>query len=194
MPCLLSSFSCFSLSFSSLLASMAHLSDPISQSIYSDSIDPLLSESFSFELELSEPTGSQLTEPNITQPLLPPSIQRIRDRKQQWALWTEMTKAEFIEWWLTTQYGTKPEAKRIRWDKTGFQSHVWSQFDQIAHINTGKPKVICKKCGVILEHPISNGTSAMGRHQKNGLCQRKTKQTNIKYLMEKAVCLLEREK
>lgn len=167
----------------------------MAQSNYSDSIDALLpSDSFSFEPELSEPNESQLTEPNTTQLLLPLSIQRTGDRRKDWALWTEMTKSEFIEWWLTTQYGTKPEAKRIRWDKKGFQSDVWAQFDQIAHIYTGKPKVICRKCGVILEHPVSNGTSAMGRHQKNGLCQRKTKQTNIKHLMQQVVCLLERQK
>ena len=87
----------------------------MAQSNYSDSIDALLpSDSFSFEPELSKPNESQLTEPNTTQLLLPLSIQRTGDRRKDWALWTEMTKSEFIEWWLTTQYGTKPEAKRIR--------------------------------------------------------------------------------
>lgn len=169
---------------------MAHLLDR-----YSDSIDPiLLSDSFSFELDLSEPTESQLTEPDTTQPLLPLSIQRIGDRLKEWALWTEMTKTEFIEWWLTTQYGTKPEAKRIHWDKKGRLSDIWTHFDQIANIYSGKPKIVCKRCGIILEHPVLNGTSGMHRHWKNGQCQRKSKQTNIQHLMQKGVCLLERKK
>jgi hypothetical protein len=181
------------LSFSSLLGSMAHLPDYMSQSFYSDSIDPILpSDSFSFEP--SEPTESQTTELTPLPLPLPPSIQRIGDRTKQWALWTEMTKAKFIEWWLTTQYGIKPEAKRIRWDKKGRLSDIWTHFDQIANIHTGKPKIVCKRCDMILEHPVLNGTSGMHRHWKNGQCQRKGKQTDIKHLMQKVVCLLEREK
>jgi hypothetical protein len=69
----------------------------MSQSFYSD-IDPiLLSDSFSFEpSELTESQTTELT--SLPPPLpLPPSIQRIRDRMKQWALWTEMTKADFIK-------------------------------------------------------------------------------------------------
>ena len=120
---------CFVLPFltlSSLLGRMAQSSDPMSQSIYSDSIDPLLlSDSFSFEP--TEPTNSQTTELSLLP--LPPSIQRVGDRTKDWALWTEMTKSEFIEWWLTTQYGSKPDAQRIYWDKKGYTSEIWTSFD-----------------------------------------------------------------
>jgi hypothetical protein len=175
---------------------MAHLSDPMSQSIYSDSIDPILpSDSFSFEPEPSEPTKSQLTEPDTTQLPLPLSIQRVGDQTKEWALWTEMTKTEFIEWWLTTQYGSKPDAQRIHWDRKRYKSDIWSSFDQIANIQTGKPKVICKQCGVMFGHPALNGTTALRRHQTNGSCRRpKGKQTNIQHLIQKVVCLLEGEK
>lgn len=171
---------------------MAHLSDAMSQSFYSD-IDPTFpSDLFSFEP--NELTDSQTTELTPLPLPLPPSIERFGDRTKEWALWTEMTKTEFIEWWLTTEYGTKAEAKRIRWDKKGYQSDVWTQFDQVAYINTGKPRVACKQCGIMLEHPVLNGTSGMRRHLKNGLCQRKSKQSNIKHLMQKVVCLLVRAK
>lgn len=81
----------------SVLPKMAYPPDLASSSIFSDNINPLLpSDSFSFDLsELTEPTESQLTEPNITQ--LPLSVQRVGDRTKDWALWTEMTKTEFIE-------------------------------------------------------------------------------------------------
>jgi hypothetical protein len=175
---------------------MAHLSDHTSQSFYSDSIDPiLLSDSFSFEP--SEPTESQTTELTPLPLPLPQSIKRVGDRTKQWALWMEITKSEFIEWWLTTQYGSKPDAQRIHWDRKGYTSDVWIAFDQIANIQTGKPKVICKHCGIMLSHPALNGTTALHRHQKNASCQRskdKQKQTNIQHLMQKVVSLLEREK
>ena len=115
---------------------MAHLSDHMSQSIYSDSIDPTLP-SDPFFFEPSEPTESQQTESQPTEltPLpLPHSVQPIGDRTKQWALWIEMTKTEFIEWWLTTQYGTKPEAKRVHWDRKRLSSSVWPYFDQVANI------------------------------------------------------------
>jgi hypothetical protein len=147
-----------------------------------------------FFFEPTEPTESQITE--LTPLPLPPSIQRTGGRTQQWALWTEETKTEFLEWWLTTQYGTIPDAKHIHWDKRRYSSKVWTSFDQVAHIPTGKPKVLCQKCYMMLSHPYpKNGTSAMGRHQTNGSCQKsKGKQTNIQQSFKNMVCLLEREK
>jgi hypothetical protein len=173
---------------------MAHLSDALSQSIYSDSIDPTLP-SDPFFFEPSEPTESQPTESQQTEhtpQLLPISIQRTRD--QQWALWTEMTKADFIEWWLTTQYGmAKPD--QIHWDKKGLKSNIWPYFDQIAHIETGKPKVICKGCNLIFSHPTIHGTKALKRHHEQGRCHKaQGRQGNIRQSLQNQVCLLEREK
>jgi hypothetical protein len=176
---------------------MARLSDYMSQSIYSDSIDPTLS-SDPFFLEPSEPTESQQTESQSTKLtslplLLPPSIQRTGGRTQQWALWTEMTKADFIEWWLTTQYGTSPKAKLVFWDGKRLKSDIWSSFDQIANIQTGQPKVICKQCGSMFGHPSSHGTNTLRRHKSNGSCQKsKGKQPNIEQSIQKKVCLLVR--
>src|ERR1700756_4147101 len=99
-----------------------------------------------------------------------------------------MTKTEFIEWWLTTQYGSKPEAKRLHWDRKGHISPIWTNFNQIANIQTGKPIVIYKNCDMILGHPVSNGTSPLRRYLKGGRCQkRKGKQGNIQHLIQKVV-------
>jgi hypothetical protein len=194
MPCLSSKlFSYFGLIFSSLLGSMAYPSDAMSQSFYSD-IDPILpSDSFSFEP--SELTESQTTELTSLPPPLPPSIQRIGDRTKQWALWTEMTKTEFIKWWLTTQYATKPEAKRVHWDRKRLSSSVWPYFDQVANIQTGQPKVRCKQCGLLFGHPSTHGTNTLKRHYEQGRCQKNQgKQINIQQSIQNMVCLLEREK
>jgi hypothetical protein len=171
---------------------MAYPSDAISQSFYSD-IDPILpSDTFTFP---SEPTESQTTELTPLPLPLPQSIERVGDQTKPWALWTEMTKTDFIEWWLTTQYGSTPDAQRIHWDGKRYKSDIWSSFHQIANIQTGKPKVMCKQCGVMFGHPALNGTTALRRHQTNGSCRRlKGKQTNIQQLIQKVVCLLKREK
>lgn len=172
---------------------MAHSSNSISLSTYSDSIDQfstIPSDSFSFEPP--EPTNSQLNELITNQ--LPPSIQCVGDHTKDWALWTVMTKTEFIEWWFTTQYGSKPEARRIHWDGKGHISDIWTYFDQVANIQTGKPKVICKHCGVMFGHPSLNGTTALRRHWNNGSCQKKKgKQTNIQHLMQQAVLISDKK-
>lgn len=178
---------------------MAHLSDHIGQSIYSDSIGPTIP-SDPFFFEPSEPTETQQTESQPTELiplplLLPSSIERTGGRTQQWALWTEMTKADFIEWWLTTQYGTSPKAKCVHWDGKGHKSDVWSSFDQIANIETGQPKVICKQCSTMFGHPSTHGTNTLRRHKTNGSCQKsKGKQPDIQQSIQMKVCLLERKK
>jgi hypothetical protein len=85
-----------------------------------------------------------------------------------------MSKTEFIEWWLTTQYGIKPKRERPQWDKRGYTSEAWRHFDQVAHIETGQPKAICKACGLIIDHPmipnkkgIKPRTNALKRHTKD---------------------------
>ena len=86
---------------------MAFPSSSINLSITSDSIDPLLS-----DFTPSEVTESQSTAPIISDPP-PPSIKRVGpDREKEWALWSDMSKTEFIEWWLTTQYRMKPKRER----------------------------------------------------------------------------------
>src|ERR1700757_3854437 len=121
------------------------MAPPISSStasIYSDSIDPLLSDCFS--IAPSEATESQSTVPIICEPP-PQSIERVGPNQiKEWGLWSDMPKTEFIEWWLTTQYGMKPKRERPQWDKRGYTSEAWRYFNQVAYIETGEPKAICK--------------------------------------------------
>lgn len=57
-------------------------------------------------------------------------------------------------------------------------SQSLGELDQVAHSSDGAPKVMCKRCGAILEHPQSlssgttarQGTSTMGKHLKGTGC------------------------
>ncbi|KAF7174372.1 hypothetical protein CNMCM6106_008623 [Aspergillus hiratsukae] len=118
----------------------------------------------------------------------PPSLQRVGpDRKKSYVLYTTMSKTEFVEWWLKTEYGAK---KRIRWDSGRRSSNMWDSFDQVAQASDGKAKLMCKKCGGILDHPHNNehGTSTMARHLKGSQCRNfsanRTKQKGIMSLVQ----------
>jgi hypothetical protein len=123
-----------------------------------------------------------------------PSLQRVGpDRKKSYVLYTMMSKTEFVEWWLRTEYGAK---KRIRWDSNRRSSSMWDSFDQVAQASDGKAKLMCKKCGGILDHPHNNehGTSTMARHLKGSQCRgisaNHTKQKGIMSLIQDAVSYL----
>jgi len=91
-----------------------------------------------------------------------------------------MTHTEWVDWWLQTDFGMK---KKIHWDSS-HQAEIWSKFDQVAHAIDGAPKVMCKNCGQILEHPYIlhtraadqkaqyHGTSSMSKHIKSAACQK----------------------
>jgi hypothetical protein len=60
----------------------------------------------------------------------PPSLQRIGpDRKKSYVLYTTMSKKEFIDWWLESEYGAK---NRIRGDSYRLFSSMWDSFNQVA--------------------------------------------------------------
>jgi hypothetical protein len=139
-------------------------------SIASDSIDHPPSDCFSFTP--SEAAESQTSIHILCDPP-PPSIKRVGpDQDKIWALWSDIYKAEFIQWWLTTTYGMKPKRERPHWDKRGYSSELWRSFDQVAHVETGYPKAMCIVCGELVDHPIipggprrtKPGTNALKRH------------------------------
>ncbi|CEJ62588.1 hypothetical protein PMG11_11085 [Penicillium brasilianum] len=76
-----------------------------------------------------------------------------------------MTHSDWVDWWLQTDYGRK---SKIHWDSS-HQSDIWSHFHQVAHGTDGSPKVMCKRCGQILEHPYSLSKGADGKDQRHGL-------------------------
>ncbi|KAG2001440.1 hypothetical protein GB937_010174 [Aspergillus fischeri] len=91
-----------------------------------------------------------------------------------------MSKTEFVEWWL----------------KIERSSSMWDSFNQITQASDGKAKLICKKCGGILDHPHNNehGTSTMARHLKGLQCRNfsanHTKQKGIMSLIQDTVSYL----
>ncbi|KAL2694983.1 hypothetical protein AAEP93_002551, partial [Penicillium crustosum] len=92
-----------------------------------------------------------------------------------------MTHTEWVDWWLQTDFGRK---SKIHWD-SNHQSDVWGRFNQVANSIDGAPKVMCKNCGQILEHPYTihphptgdrkaqyHGTSTMSKHIKSAGCRK----------------------
>lgn len=154
---------------------MAFPSSSFTQSICSDSIDPILSDCFS--IPPSSLPESQPTTPIISEP--PPVLERVGTKKN-YILWSDMNKALFIQWWLTTTYRARPEAEHPRWGKRGLTSEVWRYFEQGAEVQTGHPCVSCKDCSLILSFSPRNRTNAMLRHRERCLPKGKQRQGNIK--------------
>lgn len=110
---------------------------------------------------------------SFTQPVLrlaiPETLERVGPAKKKiYILWTEMANDEFVAWWLKTEYGS--ETKRNIF-KGKHHAESWDYFHQIAAIQDGSPKVMCKKC----DHPADRhrGTSTMNRHYSQGInCQK----------------------
>lgn len=188
---------------------MSHLSNLYTSSLYegdsrdtADSLSYLQSDNL--HLLNTEPSFSQRTitsapESDFVQPpIVPGSLQRVGpDRKKTWILYSEMSKDEFVEWWLRTTHGSEHgDKKKFNWNRSGHLSDVWNHFDQVAHHTTGLPKVMCRRCGKILDHPsyTAHGTNSMGRHWKGEKCRRSanqaSKQPNIRSLMQDTVRIL----
>ncbi|KAJ5742120.1 hypothetical protein N7533_011529 [Penicillium manginii] len=119
-------------------------------------------------------------------PQAPDTLTRIKpDRINEYVVFTTTMTAEFIQWWLETDFGKK---KRINWD-VNRRAECWKGFQQVANTKDGKPGVICKRCRTILEHPTTNhtGTSSMQKHLDGLRCrQRIPKKGNIQQLLSDA--------
>lgn len=84
---------------------------------------------------------------------------------------------EFLGWWEDTEYGHKLKGdgqSQIKWSTESRHADVWKHFDQVADIDSGRPRVLCKACLTLLDHPQhkNHGTSAMSRHQKSNACRK----------------------
>jgi hypothetical protein len=183
---------------------MSQSTDVYSSSLYeSDSIDPLSYlpldglQLFTPDLSSSQQSLTLVPEAGFLTPLaIPSSLQRVgQGRRKPWILYSDMSKDDFLHWWLETQFGNaqSEKKKKIHWDGARHISDIWKHFDQVAHHVTGEPKVMCRKCGKIMDHPnhTLNGTNSLRRHCKGDFCQRATnkvaKQPDIKQLMRSAV-------
>lgn len=165
---------------------------------------------FTPDLSASQQT-EEIFDPEFLQPSLPPaipsSLQRIgSSSKKPWVLYDEMAHNDWVSWWLETDFGKK---SNIKWSSS-HSSDIWENFLQIANSSNGAPKVMCKRCGGILEHPYSQtngkktnqtsvegsnakkniqGLSTMSKHLKTASClkARPARKSDITKFLVKAV-------
>lgn len=98
-------------------------------------------------------------------------------RRKNWILYESDLEREFLGWWEKTEYGQKLNGdgqSQIKWSTESRHADVWKHFDQVADIDSGRPRVFCQACLTLLDHPQykKNGTSAMSRHQKSNSCRK----------------------
>ena len=109
--------------------------------------------------------------------------------------WNLKTHQDFQSWWSNTPTGRSIKdktQKRIAdplWSKKATartQSKFWDDFDQLASTVDGIPKIMCKNCSKILEHPTafaSSNTSTMKKHLTTTGCMG-TKRRNSQSAIE----------
>lgn len=108
----------------------------------------------------------------------------------------DTSRTQFVEWWLTTEFGQKKDLRRtINWDSDQKKSVAWSLFDQVAHSKMGEPKVMCKRCCAVVIHPgyKRSGLSPMKNYLTSAQCAKpqfqKTSKQGIDKLLQNMVCL-----
>lgn len=188
------------------MSEISQISDAYPSSLYgADAIDNLAclqsddQQIFTPDLSYGQQSFNSVSDSDFLRPLLPlappvpSSLQCVSpDRKKTYVVYSNMTKNEFVAWWLKTNFGRK---KKMRWD-TKHQADVWNQFDQVANSTNGEPKVFCKKCAKVLDHPQTNkhGTSSMNKHIQGVQCRnsisRAGRKTDIMQFMQDAVSII----
>lgn len=164
-----------------------HYHSSIFEDTPSDNLDFLSSDPLYAYASASAPDPSPTQLAAVLSP--PDTLQRIGPlRKQNYVLWTEMANDEFVAWWLKTEFGSRInrnifESKR--------QAECWSHFHQVATIQDGAPKVLCKTCNHTLYHPADGhrGTSSMNKHYLSSVNCRKMapKSKDIRKLIRQGV-------
>lgn len=123
-----------------------------------------------------------------TGPWAPDTLTRIKpDSINEYIIFTTNLSAEFVKWWLQTDFGKK---KRLNWEASR-RADCWTGFQQVAHAKDRKPGVICNQCRTVLTHPATNhtGNSSMQKHLDGPRCQQRiAKKGNIQQLLSDAVC------
>ncbi|EED20345.1 hypothetical protein TSTA_035710 [Talaromyces stipitatus ATCC 10500] len=75
-----------------------------------------------------------------------------------------MAHNDWVDWWLQTNFGRK---SKINWDSTR-HAEIWDYYHQVAHSVDGALKVMCQRCGAILEHPYTVNSKTKGKIQYHG--------------------------
>jgi hypothetical protein len=173
-----------------LITPIPTLTEALSASyLNSDGLTPFTPDPQFSQQSFTSAPSSDLIQPSS----VPLSLTRVRpNRLTEYVLYTDMDKDIFVKWWLQTTMGKRPEGKTFNWDRTRHSSEVWKHFDQIACTSDGLPKVKCRQCGKILDHPghTKAGTNSMGRHWRGEKCRRaakQTKQPDIRQLIQDEV-------
>jgi hypothetical protein len=164
-------------------------SNIILSSLYDDTDSVLHLASDPPQLFTPELSGSQRTfdllDQDFIQPRprlsIPSSLKRVGpDRRKNYVLYDRTMHSEWVDWWLETGCG---KISKIRWD-ANHQAESWQHFDQVADSSDGQPKVMCKRCGLILEHPSStrtpggtnrHGTSTLIKHLRTTAYQQRAR-------------------
>lgn len=184
------------------MSQIPQFSDIYPSSIYdgdpANPVDPLLcfpNEQFPTpEISESQQTFDTASNSGFLTPIPPPSIpsslQRVGPgRSIAFILYSDMSKDDFVAWWLETEFGKT--RKRLNWNGNRTAT-CWEQFDQVADAKTGKPGAMCRQCHKVLDHPANGryGTTALHRHLAGPTCRKSsTQKGNIKGLLANAVCI-----
>jgi hypothetical protein len=97
-------------------------------------------------------------------------------------------KDDFLNWWMTSKWfynneeKSKRKKKKISWGSEKKALH-WKQFFEGATVVEGTPKVVCKRCTVVLSHPGTGvGNSTMVNHLNSVKCKKTSKTKGLKRL------------
>lgn len=153
------------------MSQLSLFSDAYPSSLYEgDTIDGLSFPNDQFHnpvLSGSQQTSDSVSNPGFLTPIpppsVPPSLERVGPgRSIEFVLYSDMSKDEFVAWWLETEFGRK---KRLHWSGNRTAA-CWQHFDQVSNAKTGKPGAKCRQCHKVLDHPANGryGTTALHRH------------------------------
>jgi hypothetical protein len=175
--------------FSDIYSSSIYDGDPAANDPFHPSLnEPLPTTKISRSQQSFDTTLNSGFLTPVPPPLIPPSLQRVGPgRSTAFVLFDEMSKDDFVTWWLETDFG---KTKKINWGSIR-TAKCWEHFDQVADAKTGKPGAKCRKCHKVLDHPGNSryGTTALNRHIAGPTCKNSTTQKgNIKGLLANAVC------
>ena len=166
-----------SFSHTASFSAAAHSSDTVSSSLI---ILDLTDESFITTISSSLNVIIKSTSPGLTQ---------LSQTKKTWCiLYDPVTVEQFMSWWRATSFAKSMDnnQKHHIWNSNRRISPAWKDFQEVAALPDGQPKVRCSHCEVLLEHPQTKntGTTAMSRHLESEGCSKfNQNQRNIRTMM-----------
>lgn len=96
------------------------------------------------------------------------------EHKAEWKAWIDQQP------WSreNSTNDTTTKAKMVQWGRSKVDPK-WKEFDEGAWADTGKPCLICRRCGEILVHPaLGSGNKGMAGHLDSRACQNRQKFRN----------------